>query len=133
VLQYGQGIKAAALSLGYDIPEKQLTNQFIQGLPARLRERAQLLSRSFNEAVEQMSRVAATAAANGERLFAIEEQQGRPDKPPKPAGECILIDGRQMTKTDGKKRYLSNFQQHGGLNHFARDHAPNKQGNGQHR
>jgi hypothetical protein len=43
LLQYGQGIKAAALSLGYDIPEKQLTNQFIQGLPARLRERAQLL------------------------------------------------------------------------------------------
>jgi hypothetical protein len=51
VLQYGQGIKAAALSLGYDIPEKQLTNQFIQGLPARLRERAQLLSGPFDEVV----------------------------------------------------------------------------------
>jgi hypothetical protein len=29
-LQYGQGIKADALSLGYDIPEKQLTNQLFR-------------------------------------------------------------------------------------------------------
>jgi hypothetical protein len=88
-VQYGKGIKAAALSLVYCIPEKQLTTQFIQGLPARLRERAKLLSGPFDEIAEKMSRVAATAAANDQRLFAIEEQQGRPDKPPKPAREYI--------------------------------------------
>jgi hypothetical protein len=50
-----------------------------------------------------MSRVAATAAANGERLFAIDEQQRRPDKTPTPACEYIVIDGRQVTKKEGKK------------------------------
>jgi hypothetical protein len=42
-----------------------------------------------------------------------------------------LIDGRQVTKKEGKKCILPNCQQHGGLNHFARDHPPNQQGNGQ--
>jgi hypothetical protein len=61
---------------GYGIPEKQLTNPFIQNLPACLRERAKLLLGPFDEVVGKMSRVAATAAANGERLSAIEEEQG---------------------------------------------------------
>jgi hypothetical protein len=133
VLQYGQGIKAAALFLGYDIPEKQLTNPFITGLPARLRERAQLLSGPFDEVVEKMSLVAAIMAANGERLFSIDEHQGRPDKPPKPALEYILIDGCHVTKKEGKEYYLHNCQQHGGQSHFARDHSHNQQrSDGQH-
>jgi hypothetical protein len=78
-----------------------------------------------------MLRVPATAAANSERLFAIEEQQGRPDKPQKPAREYILNNGRQATKKEGKKCYLPNCQQHDGLNHFPRDHVPNQRGNGQ--
>lgn len=128
--QYGQEIRTAALSLDYRIPDRQLVEQIIVGLPPTLRERAQLLSSTYDEIVERMARVERTALVKGERFFAFDETAlpapGEGGKPVLGHADYVVADGRSVVRKPGKKCFRKNCDQNGGLVNLSSDHAKPK-------
>lgn len=114
-------------SRGYEIPEKRLSDQFIAGLPASLRGRAQLLSCSFDETTKKMTRVESAAIANDERFFAVEEtpqaKKPKKERPDIPHPGFVIIDGRSVKSELGKSCFRKDCDQNNGYDHFASGHA----------
>lgn len=99
LVQYGQRLKAAALSLGYEIPEKQSCDQFITELPASLRDRARLLSGPCDGIAEKTAKAERAALDKGERFFALAESK-RSYGMPHPG--YVFTDGRKIVKKKGR-------------------------------
>ena len=112
--EYGNAIKTAALALGYGIPERQLIDQFEQGLPTTLEKHVTGLSGTFDEIVAMTAKYQRACSRGSEHFRKIGEGSGEAD--------FITINGRQVRLRPGVLCYRRGCDVNGGRDHFSRDH-----------
>ena len=119
VEEYGNAIKTAALALGYGIPERQLIDQFEQGLPPTLEKHVTGLSGTFDEIVAMTAKYERACKRGSESLRRVGEGGGDDE------GNYLTIDGRRVRRRPGVLCYRRNCKVNGSRDHFARDHKEN--------
>ena len=112
--EYGNAIKTAALALGYGIPERQLIDQFEQGLPTSLEKHVTGLSGTFDEIVAMTAKY--ERACKRPESF---RRMGEGDE-----GNYLTINGGRVRRrpASGVLCYRHRCDVNGGRDHFARDH-----------